>query len=203
MIIQRRRHSLFKRIFGSLFLAIGVIFGAASVVSLTQKGFNIEIAFGIAKEALSLYKEMLHYIKILLFDWWTPVYIGNIQFYMPYWGMDILAIWMSAGLFRLAPAEVLFCYRKIPLKSRIWTIINYTIFAPYRYVIVVYYRARTFFIYLFLSKNTMKRYVFESDYKIYSREHIRDIINPARDVALLLSPFLIAAIFFLWNSIQL
>ena len=78
--------------FGSVFTILGILMGTASLISLLQSWTGIEVVIDIAADALSLYRQMLGYLKIGIFDWWTP-YLWP-DFSMPLWGMDALAVWV-------------------------------------------------------------------------------------------------------------
>ncbi|MAC89336.1 hypothetical protein [Maricaulis sp.] len=83
---------------GSVFTVLGILMGTASLISLVQRWTGIEIVSEIARDAMSLYRQMMEQFHLVLFDWWAPVYLPwGWTFEMPMWGMDLLAVWMLAG----------------------------------------------------------------------------------------------------------
>ncbi|WP_323762741.1 hypothetical protein [Maricaulis sp.] len=84
--------------FGSVFTILGILMGTASLISLIQRWNGVEIVSEIARDALSLYRQMMEQFKFALFDWWTPVELPlGWVFEMPVWGMDLLALWGLAA----------------------------------------------------------------------------------------------------------
>lgn len=84
--------------FGSVFTILGILMGTASLISLIQRWTGVEIISEIARDALSLYRQMTEQLHWALFDWWTPVELPwGWVFAMPMWGMDLLAVWIVSG----------------------------------------------------------------------------------------------------------
>jgi hypothetical protein len=57
----------------SIFAALGMAFGAASLISLVQRWTGVDIAWEIAADDLALSRQKPVAFKAALFDWWTPV----------------------------------------------------------------------------------------------------------------------------------
>lgn len=89
--------------FGSVFTVLGVLMGTASLISLVQRWTGVEIVAEIAREALSIYRQMMEQIHWALFGWLTPIELPwGWVFEMPTWGMDVLALFVLqlGALFR-------------------------------------------------------------------------------------------------------
>ena len=81
--------------FGSVFTVLGILMGAASLISLVQRWTDGEIVAEIARDALSIYRQMMDQFHWALFSWWTPLELAwGWVISMPLWGMDLLAIWL-------------------------------------------------------------------------------------------------------------
>lgn len=100
MSSQPAKRNIIKRVFGSTLSVLGILAGAASIISLVQSWTGIGVAATVAENALMSYRAITQNIKFALFDWWPPLFDWNI--WMPLWGMDLLAIYVLslAGLER-------------------------------------------------------------------------------------------------------
>ena len=113
-------------------------FGAASLISLVQRWTGVEIAWEIAADALSLYRQMLEAFKAALFDWWTPVELPwGWTFAMPMWGMDVAAVWIVVAFSEIRISVVAGSQTDpFPLAHTAWSPWTVFLFAP------LYYSAR-------------------------------------------------------------
>lgn len=96
---------LWRILFGTTWRVLGTLLATASLISLIQRWTGVEIIPVIAREALSIYRQMMGRLKDLVFDSWTPLELPwGLVFEMPVWGMDVLAIWTLsiAGLAKLS-----------------------------------------------------------------------------------------------------
>jgi len=81
--------------FHSVPSALGFLMGVASLISLIQRWTGAEIIAAIARDGLSIYRQMMGAFHWALFDWWTPVQLPwGFVFEMPLWGMDLSVVWI-------------------------------------------------------------------------------------------------------------
>ena len=86
-------------LFGSVFTVLGILMGAASLISIVQRWSGIEIVAEIARDALSLYRQIMDQFHWALFSWWTPLDLPwGWTFEMPAWGLDLLVVWTLAAV---------------------------------------------------------------------------------------------------------
>lgn len=72
---------------------------AAALISLVQRWAGVEIVSQVVRDALSVYRQMMDTLKSVIFDTWLPLPfpLPWPTFSMPYWGMDVLAVWLLAS----------------------------------------------------------------------------------------------------------
>jgi hypothetical protein len=93
-------------VFKSTFAVLGILLGTATLISLFQNWTGTEIVSEIARDALSVYRQMLDSFHWALFSWWTPLHLPwGWEFEVPRWGLDLLTLWVlcHAAFLRMRP----------------------------------------------------------------------------------------------------
>lgn len=166
----------------SVWSVLGILLGTASIISLIQSWSQTTLA-GLADSALGLYREMLLVFKPLMFGWWTPIEIFGVSYSVPVWGMDLLALYfVCLGAFiRL-------------MRHRGWKLSDYianfawVIFCPISFFMLIWWRLRDIVV---------------GRYALAPTSPAADRSRSITEVVMLLSPFFLTALFFLWNAIVL
>lgn len=73
---------------------LGIIVTGASVVSLIQRWFGIQLA-DYPDTVLGYYRSIADQLQLVLFDWWT-VHIWD-DWTLPKWAFDVLVFWSLSG----------------------------------------------------------------------------------------------------------
>ena len=176
--------------FGSVFTVLGILMGAASLISLVQRWTGIEIVAEVARDALSLYRQMMDQFHWALFSWWTPLELPwGAAFSMPAWGMDLLTVWVfSIGA--LLRVDAMAKYARMPQGVN-WYIVQYlwVFFAPY--VVVWWLLTLLMSLPEAFTREGAKR---EMYWALYIRLYTLAAVG---------SPIVLGVLFFIWNAIQI
>jgi hypothetical protein len=82
-----------KNLSVGMFTLLGIILGAMSLASLTERYFDVGLA-PITQDVMDYYRWFMVQVRHWGFDWWT---LRWFDFEMADWGMDLVAIWTLFG----------------------------------------------------------------------------------------------------------
>jgi hypothetical protein len=182
---------------------LGILMGAASLISLLQRWSGVEIINEMAGDALSLYRQMMLAIHWAVIDWWTPLELPwGMTLNVPMWFMDVIAIWVICVAAQLrAQRYLLTAFVKNTLDdypgwrwNRVDTAFGLAV-APYGF-------ARDVAEAVALIGKGAKRFVSSQ------REDLKQIgwsgvTSGFRRLRWMLTPVIATAAFFLWNAVLL
>ena len=212
------------RLFGGVWTALGILLGILSISSLIQRWGDITMA-ELTGEVLAYYRVFMDQAKWLFFDWWPPLLGWGI--WMPQWGMDWVTVYIlslaaierdqpiAAALRGIGPIEDLDrpdAPDRYPLTLREIRDLFLRIFvAPVVLVYEIYQYARATVVWARGIVHTYVKTRFDITlpwHESYSwtrfpEDMIDSFVWSLRSLFLLLSPFLGAIAFFIWNAIQL
>jgi hypothetical protein len=209
---------------GFIFTILGILMGTAAIISLLQRWTGVEIISDIARDALSLYRQMIDIFRELIFDWWTPLALPwGWSFDMPMWGMDLLTLWLlsAAGMLRVFKGPIEYYHQLSALpggtdwRRLLMHLADISLFAPFKALRQLQHHSNLFFRFLtgiglnrvFLNKFRWVPSV--HDYEIVDGNiksfgaRIKNAGHHGKKAFFVISPLIGATAFFLWNAIQL